>query len=94
MECDGTCLFQEFDLDAQMNFYSCFETWGFTYAENDSLLRVGLLPDVPKRFHEEGLPVRVSASFYENDIPLSFPDPSFFGEMYRAETCDLEIINP
>ncbi len=94
MVCDGACLFEEHELEATMNFYSCYETWGFAYVVNDSLLRVGLLPDVAKRFQEADLPVRLSATFYENDIPLSFPDPSFFGEMFRAETCELETISP
>lgn len=93
MECDGACLFNKVELAANMTYMSCFDTWGVSYVNEEDILVVGLVPDLKSSFEEENLPVMFSASFYANDIPLQFPDPGFFGEVYRADVCSLEKLD-
>ena len=92
MDCSGDCLFMEVDKVATVGYFSCFDTWGVQYSDpsSDPETIFCLSTDFPKNLKEEGLTVTFSGTFFENSIPLQFPDPSMFGLMYEVDFCDIE----
>jgi len=83
-ECDDDALFSRENVTGSMFYLSCYDVWSIKLdelnAEGNHLY--GASTEMPEEFKEEGLAVEFSACFYEFDLPLIFPDPSFFGETY------------
>lgn len=92
IRCEDDALFERVEATGTMYYLSCYEAWSIQMdelnADGNNLYAASL--DIPEAFQVEGLKVRFAACFYPFDLPLIFPDPSFFGETYVVR--NLEIV--
>jgi len=92
IRCEEDALFERVEATGSMYYLSCYESWSIQMdelnAEGNNLYAATL--DMPEAFKQEGLQVKFAACFYPFDLPLIFPDPSFFGETYVVR--NLEIV--
>jgi hypothetical protein len=93
--CDEDALFSRDDATGSMFFINCYQTWAVEMDElndNGNPIYAASL-DIDEDFHTEGMRVKFDACFYDFDLPLIIPDPSFFGEMYVIRDYEIEEEN-
>lgn len=86
--CVGDCLLVEMDRTATVHFYGCYDVWGIQFTSIDNEQVIGLTDDLPSEYQVENMEINFSATFYENDFPLVFPDP-MPGRFYSMDLCDM-----
>ena len=86
--CTGDCVFVAIDQQGEIHFYGCYNVWGVQFINDEEEQIIGLAPDMKAEYQVEDMEVTFSATFYENDIPLAFPDPMPWS-FYRMGICDM-----
>lgn len=86
--CTDSCVFVEINRPATVHFYGCYIVWGAQFTNDANEVVIGLAPDMPLEYKEEGKEITFSGTFYENDLPLAIPDP-MAGSFYRMEICSM-----
>jgi len=87
MECDNDALHTIDNAPGSMIYLTCYDAWGIVLDEalTDEDRTIGVSQDIKEEYKVEGLRVQVDACFYEFDLPLIFPDPTFWGFLYKME---------
>jgi len=87
MECTDDALHTINNATGSMIYMSCYEAWGVLLDDAlvDEERTIGASLSVAEEYRTEGLRVQLDACFYEFDLPLQFPDPSFWGTLYNMD---------
>jgi hypothetical protein len=89
--CTGECLFTMEDAEGKMTQMACFDRFAVAtrHPETDSTI-YGILDEVPSAYQVEGKTVKFSATFRENKLQPTFPDPSVDpGTLFQATLSDI-----
>ena len=86
--CTNDCVFVEVDQVGVVHYYGCYDVWGVLFTDENEESIIALAPDMKPEFQVEDMELTFSATFYENDLPLAFPDP-MPGRFYKIDICDM-----
>jgi len=75
--CEIGCLFSVKDVQGTIVYMNCFEKFAIQtpYPDDPEMIIYGVPESVPEEFQVEGKEITFSASFRENTLIPSFPDP-------------------
>lgn len=91
--CNGDCLFALSNAVGAIVHLDCFDRYAIRTSMNEDGQAViyGILDDMGEGFTVEGKMVRFSATFHENDLTPTFPDPAIGMEsLYHIELTMIE----
>ena len=91
--CENECLFVMEDVNASIVFMDCFQKYAIkTHSlESDTIIIYGIPPSIGEAFQEEGKEVTFTATFRENTLTPSFPDPNISMEsLYEVDLISIE----
>ncbi len=88
LSCYDNCEFVEVDRVAVTHFYGCYDVWGVVFTNDSEEQVIGLAPNMRTEYQVEDMEITFSATFYENDLPLAFPDP-MPGRFYKIDICGM-----
>ena len=88
LSCENNCEFVEVDRIAKVHYYGCYLAWGAIFTNDAGERIIALAPDMKEEYQVDNMEITFSATFYENDLPLSFPDP-MPGRFYKIDICNM-----
>ncbi len=93
IECDPDALFLRDSARGSMVFVPCYDVWAIEMDETNAAGNplYAASKEISDEFSVEGLDVIFDGCFYDFDLPLIIPDPSFFGEIYLVRDYVIEV---